>query len=436
MANFINTVDALGDDIVADSIINRSIVECKDNIVSFIGDDAFYGCYELTTIDFPAVTNIGNSAFKYCASLVTTILRNDSMVSLADPYVFSSCYHITGTVNSTYNPTGIKDGYIYVPSTLCDSYATDSSWSTYAGQFRKLEEWTVDGTTTGELDLVNRHMVRFFNSDGTLLGYQIVATGEDAVYDDTPVCPEDASAPFSGFEPSPINVTADIDCYAQYISFATCSWEKIAEISEAGDAENYFAIGDEKTFVYNNDQTLTAVIIGFNHDDLADGSGKAGITCLVKPFIPEQRVAWSGVTETSYTNSYVHQRMNNTIIGYFPSEMQSVIKPVNKEFMIKYEYGSATLSTVSEKLWAMSRNEWFNNQTTPALGTYYKGITVKPGDCYLGSSIGTFHLRDVSTMSSLLPYYINVKNDKTYTILKADSQSITTTRHVVCGFCV
>ena len=36
----------------------------------------------------------------------------------ANTNAFDYCYHILGTTNSTYNPNGLKDGYIYVPASL------------------------------------------------------------------------------------------------------------------------------------------------------------------------------------------------------------------------------------------------------------------------------------------------------------------------------
>ena len=79
-------------------------------------------------------------------------------VSLSNSSMFDTCYHISGKVSSTYNPTGAKDGYIYVPRALLSDtdetkdYRRATNWSTFATQFRALEDYTVDGTTTGELD--------------------------------------------------------------------------------------------------------------------------------------------------------------------------------------------------------------------------------------------------------------------------------------------
>ena len=42
--------------------------------------------------------------------------------------------------------------YIYVPAALVDSYKVATNWSTYEAKFRALEDYTVDGTTTGDLD--------------------------------------------------------------------------------------------------------------------------------------------------------------------------------------------------------------------------------------------------------------------------------------------
>jgi hypothetical protein len=35
---------------------------------------------------------------------------------------------------------------------LVDEYKAATNWSTYAGRIRALEDYTVDGTITGELD--------------------------------------------------------------------------------------------------------------------------------------------------------------------------------------------------------------------------------------------------------------------------------------------
>lgn len=239
MADFINTIDALGDDAVIDSIILRTITEFKDNLLTGVGPNVFASCKALASIDIPMVTSIGSHAFDsctslkqavfplatetvggafyYCSALETielpmlahcantdflgcsslteitlplitdlapsifmdchrlvkadfpslkmmrdttfsqcyslkaVILRNTVMVNTVASKMFTNCSHILGTVHATYNPEGLADGYIYVPRALVDSYKTATNWSVYATQFRALEDYTVDGTITGEI---------------------------------------------------------------------------------------------------------------------------------------------------------------------------------------------------------------------------------------------------------------------------------------------
>lgn len=116
------------------------------------------GCNALVSADFSSATYIDSKALQYCYSLKTVILRSEKMCSLTNTNALDSCYHIHGTVNSTYNPNGAKDGYFYVPRALLSDddatkdYRRATNWSTYASQFRALEDYTVDGTITGELD--------------------------------------------------------------------------------------------------------------------------------------------------------------------------------------------------------------------------------------------------------------------------------------------
>lgn len=113
---------------------------------------AFNANYLLTKLDLPEAQSIANQAFRYCYSFTTLVLRCETMCTLAGVAAFENCYHFYGTVNSTYNPDGLKDGYIYVPRALIDSYKAATNWVTFADRFRALEDYTVDGTTTGELD--------------------------------------------------------------------------------------------------------------------------------------------------------------------------------------------------------------------------------------------------------------------------------------------
>jgi hypothetical protein len=212
MAEFINTIDVLGDDAVIDSIIDRSITEFKDNVITIVEQYAFYGCANLRIVDLPNVTTVNSYAFKACTSLteinipkcssdgrsifnsctslkkivlpaVTSIMTESASNTgyLADctslEYVdmsvitsiggrcFNNCTALTtlairtntvaslASTNAFANtPIAKGTGYVYVPRSLVDSYKAATNWSTYATQFRAIEDWSVDGTLTGEID--------------------------------------------------------------------------------------------------------------------------------------------------------------------------------------------------------------------------------------------------------------------------------------------
>ena len=145
-----------------DALINRSITEISSSSVTSIGDSAFRNCSSLTTVDFPVATSIGSYAFSSCRSLTTV---DFSVVTSIGTYAFNSCRVLKSlllrgnnvcTLSSTnaFSSTPIKfgTGYIYVPSALIEQYKAATNWSTYSAQFRALEDYTVDGTITGELD--------------------------------------------------------------------------------------------------------------------------------------------------------------------------------------------------------------------------------------------------------------------------------------------
>ena len=105
----------------------------------------FYGQDALETVDIgtAGITSnltIGAQDFSGCSKLTALIIRWDKVATLRN-------------VNAL-NGTAIRSGtgYIYVPSALVSQYQAATNWSTYSARFRALEDYTVDGTASGELD--------------------------------------------------------------------------------------------------------------------------------------------------------------------------------------------------------------------------------------------------------------------------------------------
>ena len=63
MSEFINTIDLLGDDAVIDSIIDKSITEFNDDVITNVGEYAFYMCESLVDVKLPSVNQVGQYAF-------------------------------------------------------------------------------------------------------------------------------------------------------------------------------------------------------------------------------------------------------------------------------------------------------------------------------------------------------------------------------------
>lgn len=146
------TYDLMVDVSVTAAFVQRKLTgRYENNRVKNVGSNAFAGCFGITSVYFGAaerlhngafsqvgsleradlrcVTRIGDQVFYYCNKLTTLILRADSVCVLD---------HTRGV-----SPTPISEGtgYIYVPAALVDSYKTATNWSTFAAQFRAIEDY-------------------------------------------------------------------------------------------------------------------------------------------------------------------------------------------------------------------------------------------------------------------------------------------------------
>lgn len=216
---------------------------------------------------------------------------------------------------------------------------------------------------------VRYYTIYFYDTDGTtLLTTKSVAYGSVPSY-----TPTKSGYDFVGWEPELAAVTGEASYCAQWtekVSFSTASWARIAEIAEAGEAENYFAVGDTKTITLNFSgatETMTIRIVGFNHDDLTDGSGKAGISILCAKGLANSAIEVAENTtygtgyiwETSQTRTVLN---SGAVYQALPEELRAVLKSVTKISNAGYnkDYGGReknTLYTTDDKVWLPSAVE-------------------------------------------------------------------------------
>jgi hypothetical protein len=88
MADFQNTIDVLGDTVVAGMIVDRTIESFADNVITKIGTYAFYGCSALVSVDIPNVTSIDRYAFQSCSALTSVNIPNVTSIGNT---AFQSC---------------------------------------------------------------------------------------------------------------------------------------------------------------------------------------------------------------------------------------------------------------------------------------------------------------------------------------------------------
>ena len=120
--------------------------------VTSVGTYAFYGCTGLVTVKLPKLTTLSSQPFYSCSKLVHA---DCGQVKSIPAQGFNACSALTelilrktdsictlqnvNGVNST--PIGKGTGYIYVPASLIETYKTATNWSTFASQFRAIEDY-------------------------------------------------------------------------------------------------------------------------------------------------------------------------------------------------------------------------------------------------------------------------------------------------------
>ena len=110
------------------------------------------------------------------------------------------------------------------------------------------------------------------------------------------------------------------------------------DIAAKGEASPAYAkakaamdAGTKFSMKLTNGKTLTYRIIGINHDDVADGSGKAGLTFLTITTHIESRMNATDTNAGGWEKSELRQKMNSgEIWKLMPSDLQSKVKAVTK----------------------------------------------------------------------------------------------------------
>jgi hypothetical protein len=146
------------------------------------------------------------------------------------------------------------------------------------------------------------------------------------------------------------------DIVSDLYSLKNSSWEEIDSAGKAGTASSLWKVGDEKTITLTTGEEVTLVIMGFDHDDLADGSGKAPITFGMKNLLATTYPMNSSNTNAGgWDSSLMRSSTMATLLSQLPSDLKSYVKSVSQKATAGSE--STTITTSSDKLWLFSEVE-------------------------------------------------------------------------------
>lgn len=106
------------------------LVDVDIHNASYISSYTFQNCTSLKKLDLHKVGTIGTNAFSGATNFGTLILRTNAVPTLGGTNAFTN--------------TKIKSdgtGYIYVPKALIEEYKSATNWSSFASQFRAIEDY-------------------------------------------------------------------------------------------------------------------------------------------------------------------------------------------------------------------------------------------------------------------------------------------------------
>lgn len=158
------------------------------------------------------------------------------------------------------------------------------------------------------------------------------------------------------------------------------SSELYAKAKDAMDAGTTWSI------TLTDGQTLTYRIIGINHNDLADGSGKAGLTFLTTSFGIRSRMNATETNVGGWERSELRAKMNSgEIWNLMPSDFQSKVKSVRKlTNNVGNSDENAAVTATTDKLFLLSYSEivptsyWVDEfPWTSSEGTQYEAFKGK-----------------------------------------------------------
>ena len=208
------------------------------------------------------------------------------------------------------------------------------------------------------------------------------------------------------------------------------TWAQIDYISENGLMSDYFNIGDTKNVTIGS-TTYVVEIVGFSHDDRADGSGKVGLTFGLKDCLnTAYQMNSSNTNSGGWRGCALRATLRGDIWNQLPSDLRDVIKEVTK----KTSAGGASgiINSISDTLFLFAEKEIFGSKqySVDGEGTQYARFTASNTRIKkLNGSAMYWWLRSPSSSSTDAFCAVNTSG-------AADGSSANISYGVCFGFCI
>lgn len=284
----------------------------------------------------------------------------------------------------------------YVDPTRASTAQYDYVFLKWDGNFDSItEERNYDAIYE---NITRKYTVYFYNDTELLQTIEDVPYGSSTSYTGSTPTKLGVDNPeeyvFKGWLPAPESITGETYCYALF-KFTGYLFGKLGKTDDSDegygtvDNPNWSSINDYWDIISNDvtsyqsgtltedefttrypiggrmiipiglsDGMVTAdvEIIGHNHDDLADGSGKVPLTffCVDLPNI-QYYMKENSSKECGWETSKMREFTNGNLLAAFPDELKSIIKPIYK--ISDGGPDNKTLITTTDKCWLASYDE-------------------------------------------------------------------------------
>ena len=193
------------------------------------------------------------------------------------------------------------------------------------------------------------------------------------------------------------------------------------DIAKNGESSKVYAkakaamdVGTTWSMKLTNNKTMTYRIVGINHDDLAGGTGKAGLTFeATNTALGSQRMNATDTNAGGWKKSELRGRLNTgDLWALLPSELQSKAKAVTK--MTDNTGGTDGVHTypptaTTDKVFLLSAHEvWGDSQSDGTQYEFYKSKGVTRSN-YSGASSSHYHWTR-SFCPALQTHFYNVRS--------------------------